>query len=82
MIIISKKTFKQFGNEITNFFFCDRVRTYRERDYCDSCDGEVSPGYNYIIEELKRQNLLPDDFEKLCCGCYLKKKGIIVDFFR
>ena len=37
---------------------------------CSECGRTLSRGYCYIIGKLKEQNLLPNDFSKLCCYCH------------
>ena len=88
-IIILKGIVPQMGREpLINFEFLvgngyrnvpyDFYPSHSEVGYCDICEGEISDGYNNIIEQLRRQNLLPDDFEKLCCFCYDEKKKLLL----
>lgn len=38
---------------------------------CSNCKGKLSDWYCSIITKLKRENLLTDDFEPICCFCLI-----------
>jgi len=46
---------------------------------CDSCDSILDEKYNIIINQLERANLLPDDFKRYCCLCYVLDKIGVLD---
>lgn len=39
------------------------------REECISCGSTLKYSYVYIIKKLKKYNLLPEDYEFLCCRC-------------
>lgn len=41
--------------------------------HCDICGFPLNYGYTQLISKLREDNLLPQDFQKLCCGCYFWK---------
>lgn len=41
---------------------------------CDYCDQYLDSIYVDIIEKLAQMNLLPNNFEHMCCNCYVIKK--------
>ncbi len=41
---------------------------------CEDCGDELNSGYCYIINTLKDNNLLPKNYETLCCYCVEKKR--------
>ena len=72
----TKQTFETFS------FVCtskekDRIYNLSEtKIFCWRCGFYLTYVYANIIHQLEEQNLLPDDFEPLCCGCYKAMKGV------
>lgn len=47
---------------------------------CYYCNNTLSTAYIRIINKLKRQDLLPKDYKKICCSCYIMKDSEIIDY--
>lgn len=45
------------------------------RGNCDICNKPLEADYFDIIYGLKKNGLLPEEYEKLCCSCYNIKRA-------
>lgn len=54
---------------------------------CRSCGSLLDLAYLYIIEQLKKANLIPRGYPVLCCECYsqghypLKRIGEVYEYY-
>lgn len=64
----------------TNLWYDFTWEYYNEKmEYCTTCSFKLDPNYISIINNLKRLNLLPENYNKVCCSCHfiLSKAGRI-----
>ncbi len=55
----------------------DKYVECRNELICEVCNSHfISYGYFYIINELKKNCLLPKDFKKTCCYCTMIMNGV------
>jgi len=71
-IAISKGGVTMFSYGIGVHNFCSMNRDV-PNICCSSCGHSLELGYACIIIKLFKKNLLPKDFNSLCCGC---KNGV------
>lgn len=42
-------------------------------EWCADCGDGLDITYSIIIQKLRRQKLLPNDFKTFCCECYVEE---------
>jgi len=61
----------------TTRFSVDLRVFYRITELCEICRNyNLDKVYVYIIECLREANLLPEDYKKICCSCFIIKEKL------
>ncbi|MHA1408785.1 MAG: hypothetical protein ACTSQY_00455 [Candidatus Odinarchaeia archaeon] len=71
---------QKVDKSFTQYFFFPKKDFGKKLGICKYCYAELDPSYVEIINKLKKNNILHEDHEDVCCYCFYKKK--IVGFLK